>query len=97
MLAGYRPRSPPLLDSSLTPDRCHSLCPLRSLYGRYGYADRFTSCHTRSRLGLDGIIDRLQPPVQDLTAEPANVRVQRRQAIWNSAPAALDRPLHLNC
>ncbi|NJR63619.1 MAG: hypothetical protein HC769_35480 [Cyanobacteria bacterium CRU_2_1] len=58
LLAGSRCRSPTLPESSLTPDRCHSLCLLRSLPQRVVTADRFTSCHNRSLHGLRQPADR---------------------------------------
>ncbi|NJR63075.1 MAG: hypothetical protein HC769_32370, partial [Cyanobacteria bacterium CRU_2_1] len=47
-------------------------------------ADRFTSCHTRSLHGLRQPVDRLQPRVQELCAEPANVPAHRTQTIYAS-------------
>ncbi|NJR63071.1 MAG: hypothetical protein HC769_32350 [Cyanobacteria bacterium CRU_2_1] len=48
LLAGYRPRSPTVPDSSLTPDRPDAHCRLRSLPQRVVTTDRFTSCHNQS-------------------------------------------------
>jgi hypothetical protein len=82
-------RSPPAHSRSCTPSIAPRHCPTNNLLGAFPLLNKTeTAVSTNHFLGVFGLTDHLEAPVQRLGAEPANAPGQRLQMDLNAAAIA---------